>query len=280
MQIRFPGITEIKDHIIAAFLLIVAVGFIVSRHQGGLHNLRTVSVTVFSYLEEPLSNIRTYRQALRTNTYLRQQNVLLLDELSRLRSAREENEELRQLLEFSRNSNLNLYPVQIVGKELSQVFNSLTIDAGTEEGITAGMPLVAAEGLAGKVVLTDGGYSQVMPIFNSLFKVSAKLQNSGAYGIVSWDSKNIHELQLNYVPQTVEVDSGEVVITSGYSNQFPPDIPIGEVIRTEHQPGRDIQKIIVNPFADIYSMTAGFVVKFQPDTTIQKLNEQYQNALE
>lgn len=280
MQIRFPGITEIKDHIIAAFLLIVAVGLIVSRHQGGLHNLRTVSVTVFSYLEEPLSNIRTYRQALRTNTYLRQQNVLLLDELSRLRSAREENEELRQLLEFSRNSNLNLYPVQIVGKELSQVFNSLTIDAGSEEGITAGMPVVAAEGLAGKVVLTDGGYSQVMPIFNSLFKVSAKLQNSGAYGIVSWDSKNIHELQLNYVPQTVEVDSGEVVITSGYSNQFPPDIPIGEVIRTEHQPGRDIQKIIVNPFADIYSMTAGFVVKFQPDTTIQKLNEQYQNALE
>lgn len=280
MQLRFPGISDVKDHIITATILIIAVAFMIGRHQGGLDNLRKMSVTLFSYLEEPFSNIRTYQQALKTNTYLREQNVLLLDELSRLRAADQENKRLRQLLEFSRESNMDLYPVQVVGKELNQVSNYLTIDAGTEQGIESGMPLVAAEGLAGKVILSDQGYSQVMPFFNTLFKVSAKLQNSNAYGIVSWDSNSIEELQLNYIPQTVEVDSGEVIVTSGYSNQFPPDIPIGKVTRTVPQEGKDTQQIFLDPFVDLYSISGSFVIKFKPDTTIQNLNQQYQEILE
>ncbi|SHE79027.1 rod shape-determining protein MreC [Fodinibius roseus] len=252
----------------------------IGRHQGGLDNLRKMSVTLFSYLEEPFSNIRTYRQALKTNTYLREQNVLLLDELSRLRSADQENQRLRKLLDFSRESNLDLYPVQIVGKQLNQVSNSLTIDAGSKQGIESGMPVVGAEGLAGKVILTDKGYSQVMPFLNTLFKVSAKLQHSNAYGIVSWNDRSIEELQLNFIPQTVDVDTGEVVVTSGYSNQFPPGIPIGKVTRAVPQRGKDTQQIFLAPFVDLYSISGGFVIKFKPDTTIRNLNQQYQEVLE
>lgn len=216
------------------------------RYQGGIDNLRKVSITFFSYLEEPLSNIRVYRQALKTNTYLRKQNVLLLDELSRLRAAGQENQQLRELLQFSSESDLSLYPVRIVGKEMNQINNSLTIDASTEEGIEEGMPVVSADGLVGKVILTAPGYSQVMPYFHTLFRVSAKLQKSNAYGIISWDGESINRLQLNHVPQTVPVDTGEVVVTSGYSNQYPPDIPIGKVVRIEPQEGQETQRILLN----------------------------------
>ncbi|NGP77210.1 rod shape-determining protein MreC [Balneolaceae bacterium YR4-1] len=250
------------------------------RYQGGINNLRKASITLFSYLEEPLSNIRVYRQALKTNTYLRKQNVLLLDELSRLRAAEQENRELRSLLEFTRTSNLSLYPIRIVGKEFNQINNSLTIDAGTENEIEEGMPVVSAEGLVGKVILTAHGYSQVMPYLNTLFKVSAKLQNSNAYGIVSWDGESIYELQLNYVPQTIPVDSGEVVVTSGYSNNYPPDIPIGTVVRVEPQQGKETQNIYVRPFVNLFDIAKGFVVKFTPDTTVQNLNEEFEDLLE
>lgn len=280
MQLRFPGITHVKDHILTAIILVAAIALMIGRHQGGLNNLRKASVTTFSYLEEPLSSIRIYRQALKTNTYLRKQNVLLLDELSRLRSVDQENKRLSQLLEFSRKSNLSLYPVQVVGKDL-RTSNSLTVDAGSDQGIEPGMPIVGAEGLAGKVILTNKKYSKVMPFYNSLFKVSAKLQQSNAYGIVSWNGQTSqNELQLDYIPQTVAVDTGEVVVTSGYSNQFPPNIPIGKVIRTEPQKGKDTQKIFLAPLVNLYQMDAGFVVKFTPDTSIQNLQEQYKEVLE
>jgi len=280
MRFQFPRIADAKDHIITALLLITAIALMIGRYEGGLNNLRKVSITLFSYLEEPLSNVRVYRQALKTNQYLRKQNVLLQDELSRLRAAEQRNEELRRLLQFSRESDLSLYPVQIVGKELNQVTNSLTVDAGTEEGITRGMPMVSAEGLVGKVILTANGYSQIMPFFNTLFRVSAKLQNSNAYGIVSWNGKPTRELELNYIPQTVQVDTGEVVVTSGYSNQFPPDIPIGKVIRTEPQQGKETQKVFIDPFVNLYEVAEGFIVKFKPDTTIQNLNREYEKLIE
>lgn len=280
MRFRLPRITDAKDHILTAILLIVAIALMIGRYQGGLNNLRKVSITLFSYLEEPLSNVRVYRQALKTNTYLRKQNVLLLDELSRLRAAEQRNQELRQMLQFGSTSELSLYPVQIVGKELNQVTNSLTVDAGTEQDIKKGMPMVSSEGLVGKVILTASGYSQIMPFFNTMFRVSAKLQKSNAYGIVSWDSKTIEELQLNYVPQTVNVDTGEVVLTSGYSNQFPPDIPIGKVVRTEPQEGKETQKVFLKPFVNLYEVAEGFIVKFEPDTTVQNLNQEYENLLE
>ncbi len=280
MRFRLPRITDAKDQLLTAFLLIIALALMAGRYQGGIDNLRKGSITLFSYLEEPLSNIRVYRQALKTNTYLRKQNVLLLDELSRLRAAEQENRELRSLLQFSRESNLSLYPIRIVGKEFNQINNSLTIDAGTRNDIGEGMPVVSAEGLVGKVILTAPGYSQVMPYLNTLFRVSAKLQNTNAYGIVSWDGESINELQLNYVPQTVSVDTGEVVVTSGYSNQYPPDIPIGRVIRVEPQPGKETQNIYVRPYVNLFDIAKGFVVKFTPDTTIQELNEDFEDLLE
>ncbi len=279
MRFRLPTITDVKDHIITALLLILAVAFMIGRYQGGMDNLRKVSITLFSYLEEPLSNVRVYRQALKTNTQLRKQNVLLLDELSRLRAAEQRNRELRELLQFSSESDLSLYPVQIVGKELNQVTNSLTVDAGTNDGIAKGMPMVSADGLVGKVILTAPNYSQIMPFFNTLFRVSAKLQSSNAYGIISWDGETIQELQLNYIPQTVDVDTGEVVVTSGYSNQYPPDLPIGKVIRTEPQEGKETQKILLEPFVNLYEIAEGFIVKYQPDSSIKNLNQQYEELL-
>ena len=131
-----------------------------------------------------------------------------------------------------------------------------------------------------QVIITAPGYSQVMPYLNTLFRVSAKLEQSNAYGIVSWDGESIFELQLNYVPQTAQVDTGEVVVTSGYSNQFPPDIPIGQVVRVEPQPGKETQKIIVRPFVNLHEIAKGFIVKFTPDTTIQNLNDQFEDLLE
>lgn len=280
MRFRFPRITDAKDHLLTAVLLVLSLVLIAGRYQGGVENLRKVSITLFSYLEEPLSNIRVYRQALKTNTYLRQQNVLLLDELSRLRAAGQQNEDLRELLQFSRTSELSLYPVRIVGKELNQINNALTIDAGSNMGIEVGMPMVTEDGLVGKVILRAPNYAQVMPFFNSQFRVSAKLQRTNAYGIVSWDGENISELQMNYVPQTIPVDTGEVVVSSGYSNQFPPNLPIGKVVRIEPQQGKETQRIIIEPFVNLYEIAEGFIVKFTPDTTVQKLNNEYEDLFE
>lgn len=275
MQVKLVKAGDVKDFILTAVLLLLAVFLAVSRSSNGINSLRQVSVSVVSFVQTPLSRVRVYRQALSTNVYLQRQNILLQDELSRLRSLELENRELRKLLNFREQSPLDLISVTIIGKELNGINNSLTLTPGTADGIEPNMPLITSDGLLGKVILVTDRYAQVMPYLNTLFKVSAKIQENQAPGIVSWEGGAADELVMDFVPQTIHVEPGYTILTSGYSNQYPPDIPIGEVIRTEAQPGRETQKIFLRPFASLFSVSQGYVVKFQPDTSRTELETEY-----
>ncbi|MEX2604573.1 MAG: rod shape-determining protein MreC [Gracilimonas sp.] len=280
MRFRSLNLSDAKDYIITALILLFAFTIMIGRHQGGIDSLRKISVTTYSILEEPLANIRIYRQALNTNTYLQRQNILLQDELSRLRSIEQENRELRELLGYQQRSEFDLTPVLIVGKKITGLNNILTIDAGTSDGLKEGMPLVSSDGLVGKIVLAGKHYSQVMPYYNSLFRVSARLQENQANGIVSWPGEQYGELVMDFVPKTIEVDSGYVVETSGSSNHYPAGIPIGKVIRTEPESGRETQRIFLEPYVMLADIAQGFVVKYQPDSNIVNLEQDFNELFE
>lgn len=280
MRFRSFKLSDAKDYIITALILLFAFAIMIGRHQGGIDTLRKISVTSFSLLEEPLANIRVYRQALNTNTYLQRQNILLQDELSRLRAIEEENKELRALLEYREESNFEMTPVLIVGKQLDGLNNILTVDSGTSHGLKEGMPLVNSNGLIGKIVLTGTYYSQVMPYYNSLFRVSARIQENQANGIVSWNGDIYGELVMDFVPKTIFVDSGYVVETSGSSNQFPAGIPIGRVVRTEPEPGRQTQRIFLKPYVMLADIDQGFIIEFEPDSNVSNLQQEYNQLFE
>jgi len=275
MRLRVFKVEHAQDYVITALLLVFAIALAVSRHQSGLENFRKVSVAAVSLLEEPLSSVRVYRQALKTNRYLQRQNILLQDELSRLRSVENENQQLRNMLGFRDSVDYELLPVRIVGKDLSGKNNTFTIDAGSLKGVDVGMPLVTSDGLIGKVVLSNKRYSLVMPYYNNLFRVSARISKSRSTGIVSWNGNNLSELMMDYVPKTVPVDTGYVVETSGYGNEFPAGIPIGSVTQTIEQQGKDTQIIYLKPFTSLFDVAEGFVITYTPDTLRTDIKESY-----
>ncbi|MEX0929046.1 MAG: rod shape-determining protein MreC [Balneolales bacterium] len=254
MRFSFSQTAGIKDHILTSVFIFIALILLVSRHDGGLQNIRKISIAAYSYLEEPLANIRVYRTALQTNRQLQEQNIILLDELSRLRSAREQNIELKKLLDFQEESPGRIYPVKIVGKNLTGINNFLTINSGAKDSVEIGMPIVSPEGLVGRVVGVSANYAQVMPFLNPLFRVSARIQQSRVSGIVSWETQKLDELVMNFVPQTIPVEIGSIVETSGYSQRFPVNIPIGQVTHTEPDPGLQTQRIYLKPFVSLYEI--------------------------
>ncbi len=277
MPILFSKIEDAKDHILTGALLVFAIFLLISRHDGGLENSRVLAITTMSYLEQPLATVRVYRTALQTNRELQRENILLLDELSRLRSTAEQNEELKKLLEFKSTytNSGNLLPVIVVGKNFTGYRNSLTIDAGTNDGIEIGMPVVNSIGLVGRIVTTAPNFSQIMPLQNSLFRTSASIQGLRAYGIISWIGHG-NGLIMTYVPKTFDIEPGMIVETSNFSNQFPANIPIGVVTGTEPEAGRDTQLIYVEPFVDNNRIAEAFVIQFRPDESRDSLNKAYE----
>lgn len=280
MRLSLRNTEDIRDHILTVVLVFIAFVLLIVRHEGGLQSVRTASVLAMSYVEIPLSQVRVYRTALQTNEDLGRQNILLLDEISRLRSVQEENRALRSMLDLREEYEHDLIPARIIAKSLSGINNSLTINRGHAHGVEEGMAFITSEGLVGRIILTASGHSMIMPFFNPLFRVSANVQGSRAYGIVSWSTQRPGELVMNYIPQTIAIRSGSVVETSGYGDRFPAFIPIGVVTDTESLPGRDTQQIFIRPFVNLHLIAEGFVVDYEPDDDVDELLRLYEEILQ
>lgn len=277
LQFDTDGISHyFHTFIVLLFALILAF----TRSQDGLNSLRAVTVTAASILEEPVSNVRVYRNALKTNAYLQQQNILLQDELSKLRSIEKENQELKSLLRLEESYNYPLQITRVVTKQLNTLNNSLSVNVGSNEGIQRGMPLINSDGLIGKVILAASNYSQVMPLSHPLFRVSAQIQDSKANGIITWDISSPSYLIMDFVPKTVPIDTGMVIQTSGLGNEFPAGIPIGQVVDFRSQEGTNTQQLKIEPFSKLNEVSEGFIVLFTSDTSLVQLNNEFNQLFE
>tara|TARA_A100001011_G_scaffold290017_1_gene301372 strand:+ start:1 stop:843 length:843 start_codon:yes stop_codon:yes gene_type:complete len=277
LQFDTDGISHyFHTFIVLLFALILAF----TRSQDGLNSLRAITVTAASILEEPVSNVRVYRNALKTNAYLQQQNILLQDELSRLRTIEKENQELKSLLRLGESYNYPLQITRVVTKQLNTLNNSLSVNVGSNEGIQRGMPLINSDGLIGKVILAASNYSQVMPLSHPLFRVSAQIQGSKANGIITWDISSPSYLIMDFVPKTVPIDTGMVIQTSGLGNEFPAGIPIGQVVDFRSQEGTNTQQLKIEPFSKLNEVSEGFIVLFTSDTSLVHLNNEFNQLFE
>ena len=277
LQFDTDGISHyFHTFIVLLFALILAF----TRSQDGLNSLRAITVTAASILEEPVSNVRVYRNALKTNAYLQQQNILLQDELSRLRTIEKENQELKSLLRLGESYNYPLQITRVVTKQLNTLNNSLSVNVGSNKGIQRGMPLINSDGLIGKVILAASNYSQVMPLSHPLFRVSAQIQGSKANGIITWDISSPSYLIMDFVPKTVPIDTGMVIQTSGLGNEFPAGIPIGQVVDFRSQEGTNTQQLKIEPFSKLNEVSEGFIVLFTSDTSLVQLNNEFNQLFE
>jgi rod shape-determining protein MreC len=163
------------------------------------------------------------------------------------------NEELRkqlyelqqQVYELKKDSNrhisglapkYNVVSAQVVGATTHKSNNLLTINKGSADGIKEEMGVVSSNGVVGIVYLTSSHYSIVIPIINTTSKISCKLRGTQNFGTLQWFKGRADVAYMTDVPRHSQVEKGEVVLTNGYSDIFPPGIPIGFVIEKGDSP--------------------------------------------
>jgi rod shape-determining protein MreC len=157
-------------------------------------------------------------------------------------------------------------PATIVANSVNSLHNYITLNVGSKQGIEPDMGVMVHNGVIGTVVTVYEHYSLVKSLLNNNWKVSAKLSN-GAFGTLHWDGKSYHEILLSEIPQHNTVNVGDTVVSSGYSDMLPSDIPVGTV-KSFQIKGGNFYEIKVSLFAD-----------FKKIHTVNVVNHLYRNEL-
>lgn len=148
---------------------------------------------------------------------------------------RKENERLREQLQFSAHIEQKNFPAQIIGRNPDNIYSGITINKGSRSGIKKGMSVIAVQngttGLVGKIVTVGLETSLVMPVYDSKCVVSSRIQNTRDIGLVSGSGNANSPLQMKYIKKRVlsELNFGDIVVTSGETDNYVADIPVGTI---------------------------------------------------
>jgi len=254
-----------REYLLVALFLLISVILLALNENNQIRTIRSLAVVTVGFLQDAVGFIPNYFELRRENTVLRELNLTLSDEVSRLREARLENIKLRLLLGLKERAEYKYIGANVVGKNLQLLRNTVTIDIGENDGVRANMPLVTESGLAGKISFAGSRYAVGQLLLNKELRVSAKVQRSRVDGIIRWEGGR--NLTLQNVAKTLDVQVGDIVITSDYSSLFPPGIKIGIVNSTRQVPGALFQVVEVTPGVDFTRLEQLFVVVFVPDTS-------------
>jgi len=254
---------QFREYVLLAGLVVLSFILLSLNDKPQVKQIRTFATVAMGVVQNQLSFIPRYFQLKGENEALRRVNVELADEASRLREAKLENMRLRSLLGLKADSDRPLVAANVVSKNLTLLRNSLTLDAGTADGIQPSMPVLSELGLVGVVIAASENYSIANILWNTDFRASAKVQRSRVDGILAWDGQ---KLILKNIAKTLDVKAGDVLVTSDYSNTYPPDIRIGIISSVREEEGSLFREVVVTPSVNFVRLEQVFVLTAVPDS--------------
>lgn len=179
------------------------------------------SVTSYLNLKEENRQLESVNEQLRQQVYELQQQIeeVRQDSIQRLDSLPKK---------------YDLVHAQVVNMTLHKANNMITINRGEADGIRPEMGVVCSQGIVGIVYMTSQHYSLVMPLLNTNSKISCRLRNSEYFGSLIWERGVANIAYVTNIPRHAKVKENDIVETNGFSNIFPPGLPIGVVQRMDN----------------------------------------------
>ena len=247
-----------KDHLTFIIAVTLSIIILFSGNTSEIQDLRIKVNRFFSFTRIPIIWMESKRALEGQNSELREKNIQLKLLLESMRHLEEENQQLRTLLDFQRESYFTLVPATIHGKGITTTLSSFTIDVGYQDGIDINDPVVISEGVVGKTVLVGEHSSIVQLISDPDFRLSVRVVPYGAIGILSWSGNN--KCDVREVPKSARISIGDLVYTSSYSDIYPPNLPVGKVTAIYDERGSFQKRLTVETFVNIGTLQYVFVI--------------------
>ncbi len=164
-------------------------------------------------------------------------------ELERLKR---ENSQLKEELSFVAATSRETVTTEVVNYGTDHSRDMMRINAGSNQGIEEGMPVVAQSALVGRVTDVSATTAEIVLATDTTFR---------ALAIVDPDTEGVLKGQigggliLDQLPRDAAISKGDLVKTSGLDGDYPPGILIGSIRSVASTPGGVLSTAQVTPAA-------------------------------
>lgn len=184
------------------------------------------------------------------NKALRTEVLVLKRKLQQMASITAENTRLRQLLNSADTIEDRVLVAELIGVSPDPMKHKVIINRGAVDGVYIGQPVVDAYGLVGQVVEVGRHTGRVLLITDSTHALPVQINRNGIR-LVAEGQGNLFELQLRFVSSTMDIQEGDLLVTSGLGQRFPPGYPVALVEKVSHDPGKPFATVTAKPMAEL-----------------------------
>jgi rod shape-determining protein MreC len=193
------------------------------------------------------------------NRRLKKENASLTQDIAYYREGYLEGIRLQKLLALKEKINYPTIVARVINRDQTSIIKTILIDKGTSHGMKVDLPVIADQGVVGRIVEASPHVSKILLLIDVNSNIDSMVQESRIQGILQGASSR--GCSLKYIAKTETVSPGNIVISSGLSGVFPKGLLIGAVTNVDKTDSGLFQKIDVAPFVDFARIEEVMIIK-------------------
>jgi len=246
-----------KEYFVLILLLVISFISLSLNQNPAIKKVRAIAFGSFAASTAILSDIVNIAKVKSENERLREINAELMLQVNKLREYGVVNENLRKMIGLKDTLKYPLIPALTVSKSFTIAQGTITLNAGSDNGVKPGMPVINEKGLVGIIYATSKEYSIARTLKNFELKLVVKNERSRVDGVLKWNGE---DLVIVNVPKTYDIEPGDRIVCSELSSIVSLPIPIGIVVGLQNVQTGIFNSVKIKPYADFSRTENVFVI--------------------
>ncbi len=213
--------------------------------QRGVSDLFSPAGNFFSDIKNFGNTKEELKKLESENAKLRKRVILNKDTVGQLKK-------LKNVLDLAGRGSYKVVSARVIGKGSSSTFSqTITIDAGLNDGVTKNMTVIGEFGLVGVVKSATATSAIVLLMSDPSFRIGVRIARSQSIGVLIGEGDNTYTLQL--LDPAGSIENGDVLLSLGSDNNRPfvPGVPVGYVKSVKDTSATLTQEASVRSYSDL-----------------------------
>ena len=189
---------------------------------------------IFSPVGNFISDIKNFGKVKAENSDLKAANAKLKSQVVVEKDVKGQLEKLKGVLDLAGRGNFKVVSARVIGQGSASTFSqTITIDAGSNDGITKDMTVISEAGLVGVVKNVSSSSAIVLLMSDPTFKIGVRIAGSQDIGVLSGNGTSRYTFQLLDPNGTIKENDVLLSLGSDGNRPFVPGVPVGYVKKVD-----------------------------------------------